>query len=395
MKIASLVGGIAVAGAVFGCGTEADTGADIALVEAGDEGCVTGGFRVTEGAETRVVCNDAGAAGASGADNQSGTDGKSGSDGTSGGDGASGTDGLSGGDGSAGLQGEKGDPGQPLRTDCAWCAAGGGNSCSPDGVTLQECVDDGDGCGHWEAVKVCGVACSLAYREQGSPDALGNLGNVESRCFEANECSLWRPCASGSCVDGTCESAPAVDDCSESVPAVCSSGQECTTLGCVSSDEWFVATATLTTAFDGKTHQFTAIGDYLYSLRCSASLSGTYWNSATSHCANLLVGPRDWSESSLGAAYAGDVLYPYGSVSLMGFTGTGTQAIPCSSLMNLAASRFSETNKVCSVTLTEFNPAPGGIIQGTFTASADVKGHEEATYASSLTMSGAFRMLAK
>lgn len=431
-----------------------DAHTELSVVKPGEHGCEQGGFLLKEDGVTTVVCGAVvdsdkrsdGGAGEPGASGSDGQDGKSGSQGEPGPQGEPGADGEQGPQGEAGprgpqgepgIQGEAGPQGEPgpqgglgpagpqgeqgpqgapgpqgpqgergeagpqgpageaavTRSDCTWCTPGFAPSCSPDGITLQHCVDDGDGCGHWEALEVCDVACSLGYRAQ-APDDLGNAGNIAYRCFEQGECSTWRPCPTGQiCTAGICDDEPAEDDCV--LEKACGTGEKCSTSSraCEPADEWLVASATLYTAFDGLTHEFEALNETLYARGCSEA-NETYWSATDYGCTTLYVGPRSWSQSSQGSPYAGAAL-PDSTVYLNSFVSAGTYAISCGNLDNISGDRFETRNGDCSVTLTHFDPGVGGYIAGTFSAAAEVRGHGEPSFDSTLTMSGSFRVNAQ
>lgn len=330
-------------------------------VAAGEKGCPNGGVEITAGGVSTVVCN-----------------------------GPSGTDDESGEPGPVGPSGPTGPAGEPaeVRTDCTWCTPGAAPSCAHDGVTLQRCVDDGDGCGHWEAAQVCDVACSLSYRTL-ERDDLGNTSTLESRCFDEGECSIWRPCPSGeSCWNGQC-TANAAGDCRTTTP--CGSGKICGSDGqCVASDAWFVAIATLYTAFDGLTHKFHALDESLSAIGCSES-GETYWNESAYGCSYLSIGAANWSQSDRGPAYRGAALQAW-YLNLSSIRATGTYDVACGSLDVIGGNRFVTQNGQCSVTLTHYDPGEGGYIQGRFTATAEVKGHDEPGFDSSLSVDGVFRV---
>jgi len=177
---------------------------------------------------------------------------------------------------------------------------------------------------------------------------------------------------------------------------VCDTGEKCDEYGsrtCKPADDWLVATATLYTAFDGLTHEFTAMSEYLSASGCSEA-NETYWSTTDFGCTSLSIGPRLWSQSSQGSTYAGAAL-PDASVSLASFVSAGTYAVSCGNLDNISGDRFETRNGDCSVTLTHFDPGVGGYIAGTFSAAAEVRGHGELSFDSTLTMSGSFRVNAQ
>lgn len=361
--------------ALAGCGAAVE-GADFETLAAGEKGCPNGGVEIVSGGEATVVCNGGGTVIRPG----------SGEDGTVG---DSGVDGSPGASGEPGPQGPAGPPGAQIRTDCTWCAPGYAPQCAPDGVTLQRCVDDGDGCGHWEAAEVCDVACAPALRAT-QQDDLGNNASVEYRCMEEGECSQWRTCPSGQeCSDGRCTTISG-SDCRKTP---CSAGEQCGYDGlCSASDEWFVATATLRTAFDGLTHTFRALDDYLYAFGCSESAD--YWSTSIEGCTTVVIGSTIWSQSDQGEEYAGPALRNW-YLSLSSYRAPGTYDVSCGSLDDIGGNRFTTQNGLCSVTITHFDPGEGGYIQGSFAVAAEVKGHDEPGFDSSLEISGAFRVNAK
>src|SRR5690606_5511208 len=129
--------------------------------------------------------------------------------------------------------------------------------------------------------------CALDYRAD-EPDDLGNPGSLGYRCFEEGECSTWRACPSGQlCTNGVCGGEPTADDCVLS--QVCDTGEKCDEYGsrtCKPADDWLVATATLYTAFDGLTHEFTAMSEYLSASGCSEA-NETYWSTTDFGCTSL------------------------------------------------------------------------------------------------------------
>lgn len=413
--------------AIAGCnaqdaaGTRDDeSSAQVEYREFGEQAPCWDGLKVSVDGEEVYICNDAPpesepeddrkgpSHGAAGSDGQQGDDGEDGRDGAAGSEGQQGEDGEDGRDGSDGTEGKVGPPGPagPVgpegppgpagegaswpRTDCLWCTPGW-SGCAPDGITVQTCVDDGDGCGHWEASSTCNRACAPAYR-QSTRDSLGNQAGIHYRCYEAGECSPWVPCPSGAlCVDGTCASpgAPSSSDCRVATP--CPSGQACNLVGeCEAAGSWLTATATLETAFDGLTHTFVALSETI-SVTCSTS-STTYWNSTPESCTTISIRPQTWTESSQGSGYGGEPLHPYGALSLSNVTGTGTFTPNCGSFGRLQANRFDNETSSCEVELTTFDPEPGGSVAGTFSMTGTVTGHGEAEGASSLRIDGAFKI---
>lgn len=131
-------------------------------------------------------------------------------------------DGKDGRDGVDGQPGPKGDQGEPgpvgpsgptalVRTDCEWCQPSTVTSrwCGTDSRHVQSCVDDGDGCGHWELIEECpdGTMCTNVPVADAKLDALGNL-SLRSHiagygCHPKLECSEWN--THGTCPEGaTC-----------------------------------------------------------------------------------------------------------------------------------------------------------------------------------------------
>jgi hypothetical protein len=172
----------------------------------------------------------AGPAGENGAEGEAGDDGEDGMNGMSAVDSGQGRD--AGRDSSAASSPDSGQT--SVRSDCKWCSpVAGTRSCSPDGKVLQRCVSDGDGCGHWESMQTCAGKC--VYRYGSEKDGLGNVELGGSACVAPGtlDCGVGL----GACV----------------YPETCNVG----TGKCEPAAGQGMATATLTTAFDGITHQFT------------------------------------------------------------------------------------------------------------------------------------------
>lgn len=389
----------------LGCGTETTDpgetrGGDVEILAPGEGGCDAGGFRVTNGDSSETYCDRSGDG--DGDESLVGDgDGDGAGNGGTPGDGDLSGDGGTTGDGDvSGSGGTTGDGdgdtigvgGTAPVPECVWCTPGSSvPSCAPDGVTRQACVDDGDGCGHWEAVQVCDVACAFAYAAD-EPDALGNQGTLTSRCFEENECSPWRPCPAGaSCVNGECSATPDPESCLTAVP--CGSGEKCNvTLDvCEPTTDWMLASAALYTAFDGLTHRFDALGENLIVSGC-ANGGEDYWNATEVGCTTVLLGPNNWGPSDQGPEYSGQALSAGYLPSLVGISAPGTYDLGCGSFLVMPGDRFETQNPACSVTISSIDLAIGGHIQGTFEGTAEVRGHDETTFDSTLTVSGSFRV---
>lgn len=336
----------------------------------------------------------AGPSGPAGADGVDGQDGQQGAQGVSGSDGANGSDGMSGSDGKDGTNAlASGDAGNPeagisaidggkadsgasdaesedtgstsggFRYDCKWCTPQPSSyaQCSPDQSALQRCVDDGDGCGHWELVEECDNGCG--YDRTDDIDALGNRPLGEYIC---------RPVA-------TCLST-----------LICPSEQACDVYGlhCVASNNWLVATATLSTGFDGQTHQFSAAGEGL-SASCSDA-GDDYWDTNVGTGCSLSVVAINWTESSAGSVYSG---HPITSVyfNVSSLSASGAQVVSCSGA-GIDASRFTRRANTCTLTVTGSDLRSGGYVAGMFSRTDFVTGHGESADASSLSFQGSFRV---
>jgi hypothetical protein len=149
-----------------------------------------------------------------------------------------------------------------------------------------------------------------------------------------------------------------------------------------------MATATLTTAFDGITHQFTSrlLGA---SASCTGASASDYWNAQPRRC-TVSVGTSYWSGSSAGTAYAGA---PLAGFSVSGVVaGTGAVPTPLCGL-SLSADRFAlGTPQTCTMTINSASLNAGGMIEGSFVFNSRVTGHGETANASSIIVSGTFRV---
>lgn len=299
-----------------------------------------------------------GAAGLQGADGLAGEAGAAGQNGKDGADGSDGTDGKDGRDADGGVGGEGG-----AASECEWCEPSINPACTPDTKSLQHCVDDGNGCGHWELVQHCDNGCGYVYGA-GGDDSLGN------------------PPAGGY----ACKAPPAADTCLADTP--CDEGKTCNTGGaCEPADSWLVATATLHTAFDGVTHSFSALSEELI-VSCSGG-GGTYWDSSSQLTCELIAEPLTWTADSAGSDYAGS---PISTVEFVVFavTATGPQTADCTGKA-LDATLFSSTLATCTINITSSQLTHGGYVQGTFSRTDQVTGHGEVANASSFLLSGSFR----
>jgi hypothetical protein len=255
---------------------------------------------------------------------------------------------------------------QAARSDCKWCSpAPGARSCTPDGKALQRCVSDGDGCGPWEPLETCAVKC--AYQYGVDKDELGNVELGRSACIAPGTVDC-RIAGFGACV----------------APEACNLG----TGKCEAAAGQGSATATLSTAFDSLMHGFASKQLNAY-VACTGSGSADYWNSQPRRC-SVSLSVSHWSGSSAGSAYAGSPLASFHASGII--TGPGAVAMPSCGL-TLSADRFAMgTPQSCTMTVNGANLGAGGAVDGSFVFNARVTGHGESANASSVVVSGTFRV---
>ncbi|MFT3925202.1 MAG: collagen-like protein [Myxococcales bacterium] len=295
-------------------------------------------------------------------------------------EGQAGQPGLPGDDGAPGDSGDAGPAGPPghngadagagpngnlnVTWECEWCVASDKPSCTLDGSALQVCVDDGGGCGHWERVEDCEFGCG--YNPGDQFDDLGNPQADRNECrSEASTASCWND-------------------------VVCPPGTECRDdLGtCDEALTWVAASATLTTAFDGKVHHFDSLFE-LANVDCSGS-TASYWDqSSTRNCSLSLEFVR-WSASDQGEAYEGHPVSA-GGFEVDELTETGSQEVRCSGDA-LSANKFSSRLSTCFLTVAAMDLTPGGFVVGNFVRTDAVTGPGDQTDQSSFSLAGTFRV---
>lgn len=355
------------------------------------------GERGAEGASGSP--GSAGAQGTSGAGGPSGPPGQVGPAGVQGPVGLCGPAGSQGAVGPAGITGApgatgpRGSTGPAAKSICTWCHPGE-TSCSADQKRVRRCVDDGDGCGHWEEGEVCEYRCD--DEAQDKVDALGNRTYAYSaQCIRTDACSYVRSCASGhTCVEGQCRLGnPNPDEpgsnCGNSIP--CAAGERCEWDVCVASDHWLVATAILN-APDGLVHHFSALDAYGSALDGSYAWCQTtpasYWKKTSNYC-GIAITTAGWTQSDQGPEFAGNVV---SDVSLRtSVYGVGTYYLSSWDCPRIVTDKFVTHNQTCSLKVTEFVTGADGYAAGTFEGTAlvdEVSGQTGGT----LELQGAFRV---
>lgn len=306
--------------------------------------------------------------------------------------GAPGPAGTPGGPGRRGQTGPRGATGPVAPAVCTWCRPGE-TSCSQDFKRVQHCVDDGDGCGHWEVGEECDYRCNFEPATE-ERDALGNRSNLYiGQCVRQNSCSLARTCNAGYfCVNGSCRLGDVSPDepganCGNSSP--CDAGYVCDWDACVASDTWVVAAATANTP-DGLEHHFFARNESTYAYSYPAM--SPYWTESAKSIW-LSVAGGQWSSSGLGPEYSGDVIDP-GWMRLDVY-GVGTFPVDGWYCPGIYSDRFETVDEACSMTITEFVPGVGGYVAGSFQATAviiETGGSAGSGPEGRFAMNGAFRV---
>jgi hypothetical protein len=306
--------------------------------------------------------------------------------------------------GPTGPEGPPGPPGPPgegavnpeTGEPCEWCWAGQ-LSCNADGARLQECADDGDGCGHWEVREECAGRCGLGL-DVLETDDLGNQRTTqEPRCFDVGECGPFVGCPPGeTCAEGWCEVVPPVTplpdpdskSCLETV--ACDEGERCSAGGeCVESDSWLTAEALIETP-DGLRHHFVALGEASQLVRCSVAVE-TYWNVTPGSGCTLTLNPDRWTQSDLGEDYLGNVLVSTGVNWPVTEVGSFEPTV-CSLAQLSNANKLVVSNQICELTIEGLELDEGGHIFGTFAGRSVITAVDNPGEQGFVEVTGAFQV---